>query len=381
MVHVGGAAGCSAARTVADVGAVQVVGDGVALGVVALLGRSVTAEDRGLNLTQTLRDAVDRRARQHEETEERHEAEDDAGAPERQACGQRATGDDAEHSAGVTHGVDVTRGRASADEVSDTGGAEGEDAETDRHAVGGLVAARVAEHVQTHADEHDRQDVGDDAERSRGDGVDDVTEHAGQVPPLARRDNDAEGEEEEADAVATVLRLEFGGAGADATHGASGDVGNPHPGATSGTAGGRRALLSRARTAPLAGRALGGRLLAGRFLRRGGAGARGGGAPTVRGTLLRYENAVVRGCFPCRHPARLREEACSSSAPRRGPRDDLAAPRGGVNSESHLTIRATSGTFVDGSRSRVSRCCPVTSSSAQPRLAGRQPSTAVGCSG
>ena len=55
-----------------------------------------------------------------------------------------------------------------------------------------------------------------------------------QAPPLAGGDDDGQGDEGEADAVAAVLGLEVAGRGADAAHGAAGHVRHPHPGAAHG---------------------------------------------------------------------------------------------------------------------------------------------------
>ena len=211
-------------------------------------------------------------------------------------------------------------------------------------------------------------------ERPGDDRVDDVADHALQAPPLAGGHDDGERDEGEADAVAAVLRLEVAGRAADAAHGAAGHVRHPHPGAA------HRAQRQRQAAAPRLRRGLAARC---RLARPGGA------APPARGTRGR---GTAGGAGPCgggsragRHARRLRESAAgitrhTHAATARSARgDDPFRP--GQRPGARLTWRKVRPAgWANRVQGRYLRS-QVMSASVQPRLAGRQPSSAVGCSG
>jgi len=84
--------------------------------------------------------------------------------------------------------------------------------------------------------------------------VHDLAERAGDTPPLTGGDDDGERDEREADTVAAVLRLEVGGAVADAAHRSPGHVRDAHPRVA------HRAEREGEASAPRLGRGLGGGL-------------------------------------------------------------------------------------------------------------------------
>src|SRR5665811_2427866 len=65
----------------------------------------------------------------------------------------------------------------------------------------------------------------------RDSGMDDVAGHTPEPPPFAGGHDDGQSEQEEADAIATVFRLEVAGTVPDPAYGAAGNVGHAHPGA------------------------------------------------------------------------------------------------------------------------------------------------------
>src|SRR5450631_4377618 len=65
--------------------------------------------------------------------------------------------------------------------------------------------------------------------------MDDVAGRAPQPPPLARGDQDGQGEQEQADAVAPMLRLELAGTVPDPAHSSPDDVGDTHPDGADGS--------------------------------------------------------------------------------------------------------------------------------------------------
>ena len=139
-----------------------------------------------------------------------------------------------------------------------------------------------AEQADAQEEQGERHGIGHAAERAGHHGVDDVADHAVEGPPLAGGDSDGQPDEEEADAVAAVLRLELAGAVPDLAHGAARDVRHAHPGAAD--------RAQRQRQSPALGLAAGCRLAA-----RGGLAVRG-----ARGGTAARRGARGRG-RTCRH--------------------------------------------------------------------------------
>ena len=115
-------------------------------------------------------------------------------------------------------------------EVREAAGREGQGDGADDDAVGRCLVLGQAQQAQAEREQHEGDGIGDATERAREDCVDDLTEHAVDAPPLAGRHDDGQGDEGEAEPVASVLRLELARARAHPAHRTTRDVGDPHPG-------------------------------------------------------------------------------------------------------------------------------------------------------
>ena len=235
-------------------------------------------------LGQPLGDHVDRCRGHDQQAEEAEHEQDRHGPVDGDGRLQRARGQEADDAAGVAHGAGaVGRVGNALGDVDQTRGGEGERAHPDADPrVGRRLVLRRAEQADAQEEQGERHGIGHAAERAGHHGVDDVADHAVEGPPLTGGDSDGQADEEEADAVATVLRLELAGAVPDLAHGAARDVRHTHPGAAD--------RAQRQRQSPALGLAAGCRLAA-----RGGLAVRGarGGTAARRG---------ARGCGrTCRH--------------------------------------------------------------------------------
>ena len=106
--------------------------------------------------------------------------------------------------------------------------------EADADAGVGRVVLRRAQQADAEEEQGERHGIRDAAEGAGDDGVDDVADRALEGPPLTGGHDDRQADEEEAEPVAAVLRLELAGAGADPADRAAGDVRHAHPGAPDG---------------------------------------------------------------------------------------------------------------------------------------------------
>ncbi len=99
-------------------------------------------------------------------------------------------------------------------------GAHGHDdeREPDRDAGVRLGALGVPHDAHREPEQQDGDRDAREAERPRDDAVDDLAERALDAPPLARRDDDREGDEGERDAVAPVCRVQVSCSSSDGAH-------------------------------------------------------------------------------------------------------------------------------------------------------------------
>ena len=192
-------------------------------------------EDPVTHLTQPLRDHP-HRGRGDDKQPEKAEHEQQNERPDgRDGGGQRAGGEEAEDASGCAHSVGTGRRRRYAvRQVGDPAGGEGQGEGSDDDPVGRRVVIGSAKQAQAEHEQHQRQGVGDPSERPGGDSMDDVADDPLEAPPLTRRNDDRDRDEQEADTVTTVLRLEFGGGVANLADGAAGDVRHPEPGSAHG---------------------------------------------------------------------------------------------------------------------------------------------------
>ncbi len=221
-----------------------------------------------------------------------------------------------------------------------------------------------AQQAQAEEEEAERHGIRDAAEGARHHGVDDVAQDTLERPPLPGRDEDGHADEEEADAVAAVLRVQLAGAAADAAHGAAGHVRDAHPGALD------RAQRQRE---PAAAGLAAGRRLAG----RAGLAVRGPrcGAATARGA--RRGGRTSRHASQGTRPTHRTHVSHAPQTPR------VSAPSDGSRSAASAVSRDENhrppAGYLAGAAATV--LAQVMSVSAKPRLADQQPSSAVGCSG
>ena len=179
---------------------------------------------------QPLRDLVHRGCRDDQEAEEGQEQQERHRHPGRQGRRERGGGQVADHAAGVPHLVRaVRRTRQPGREVHQTRGGHAEGGQTDRDPVGGLDAFGMAQQPYPEPQEDQRQDERDAPEGARDDGVLDVAHPPGQPPPLAGGDDDGRSDEQQAEPVPPVRRIEVPGPGTDAPGRPTGEVGHAHP--------------------------------------------------------------------------------------------------------------------------------------------------------
>ena len=179
---------------------------------------------------QPLRDLVHRGCRDDQETEEGQEQQERHRHPGRQGRRERGGGQVADHAAGVPHLVRaVRRTRQPGREMHQTRGGHAEGGQTDRDPVGGLDAFGMAQQPYPEPQEDQRQDERDAPDGARDDGVLDVAHPPGQPPPLAGGDDDGRSDEQQAEPVPPVRRIEVPGAGTDAPGRPTGEVGHAHP--------------------------------------------------------------------------------------------------------------------------------------------------------
>ena len=175
---------------------------------------------------------VDRRRGDHEDAEEGEQDQqrhDDVRRPHQ--VEQQAGHDEADGAAGGLERVGVAeRGlRVAVGDVDDAEHAERERGPADDLAPGGTVVQRVAHVAPADEDQHQRQEPADLADRSGGDGPDDLHDAARELPPDGGRGDHGQAEHDQPDAVATVLGLEVAGGAPDAARGRPQTVGDRHP--------------------------------------------------------------------------------------------------------------------------------------------------------
>ena len=171
----------------------------------------------------------DEQAEEAEQEQQRHGAVDGDGRLE------RAGGEEADDAAGGAHAVGALgRGGDAGGDVGEAARGEGEGRGADGGAGGGGVLLRGAQHPDAEGEQHERDGVADLAEGAGDDGVDDGADGSRHPPPLAGGDDDGEGDEQEADAVAAVLGLEVAAGVAHLAGDGAGGVRQAHPGALDG---------------------------------------------------------------------------------------------------------------------------------------------------
>ena len=167
---------------------------------------------------------------EHEDPEQAEQHEQGHGAVHRHRRLERAGREEPDDPARLAHRVGAhRRGRDVVRDVDQAAGREGQGGGADRHPRGGGLVPWCAEHPQAEEQQDDRDGVPDLAERAGDDGVDDHPDGAGHPPPLPGGDDDGERDEEQADAVAAVLRLEVATGVADLAGDRAGGVRQAHP--------------------------------------------------------------------------------------------------------------------------------------------------------
>ena len=184
-------------------------------------------------LAQTGRNHPDRCSRHDQEPEEPQQQQQGDGPHGLDRGNDRARGQEPDDAAGVTH-PERTVGRAwqAGGNVNQAGCGDGQRRRADRESVRRGLVPRCTQEPDTEQQQGDRGGIGDPTEGPGDDGVDDLAGRALQPPPLAGGDQDGQCEQEQADAVAAVLRLELAGTVPDPAHGPAGHMGQAHPGGT-----------------------------------------------------------------------------------------------------------------------------------------------------
>ena len=134
--------------------------------------------------------------------------------------------------------------------MGEAAGGEGQGRRAHGGPGGGGVLLRGAQHPDAEGEQDERHGVPDPAEGAGDDGVDDGADGTRHPPPLARGDDDGEGDEQQADAVAAVLGLEVATGVAHLARHRAGGVGQAHPRALHGAQGQRQAAAAGAGPTP-----------------------------------------------------------------------------------------------------------------------------------
>jgi len=359
-----------------------------AVGVTAVT--TVPVQQPVTQLTQSLRHLAQRSAGEDQKAEDPEQDEDDDRARCRHRRGEGAGREEPDDAAGRPHVVGPVRWVGNA--VSDVGQparGEGQRGRSDEQPVGhGRVVGR-AQQAEAEEEQDERQRIPDPAEGARHDGVDDVSGHPRHAPPLAGGDDDGQADEEEAHSVTTVLRVEVAGRAADAADGPTRQVRDAHPRAahrpqrqrqppgTGRTLAGRG--LSRRRTTTSAGRLTRRRHPPGGRARRGGRGTgRHGANATRKSPQTHASHASQRRPGPAHRSARC-APICSEAMDHRARSADRLAVRRCLRGPPHTLSRTRLSPReavppVDIVGAVPLPLAQVMSASAQPRLAGQQPS-------
>ena len=302
--------------------------------------------------------------------EAQHQQQRD-GSPGLDGGNDRARGQEADDAAGITH-LEHSVGRAgqAGGNMDKAGRSERQRCRADGDAVGRGLVLRGAQQPDAEQQQGDRDGIRDPAEGPCGDGVDDLSRHALESPPLAGGDHDRQPEQEQAHAVTAVLRVELAGTVPDPADGSAGDMGHAHPGGADRPQRQRKGLHPWPSTWNLGPLVCAG-AQPGRCVRwPDGMGWRVQTSDARQG----YESPQSAEYGKDTPVSRVTRVASTSIVPAWPPE---AARR--ALAPSHIPIRTGLGS-APGPDSRYSPS-QVMSTSVQPRLAGRQPSSAVGCSG
>jgi hypothetical protein len=196
-----------------------------------VLGRR-TSEQLVAQLGQPGRHLVDRRAGDDQDAEDREQHQqgyDDQGAAQ-QVHEQRGH-DEADGAAGLLEvlGVPAVRARHAVGDVHQAEHAEQQRRPADDLPACRTVAVGVAQGAPGHEAQQQRHEPAEQADRAVHDGAGEVTDPAGQLPPDRGGHHDGQPEQEQAGAVAAVLRVEVPGGVPDLADGRTQHVGDAEP--------------------------------------------------------------------------------------------------------------------------------------------------------
>ncbi len=149
-------------------------------------------------LGQTCRDAVHGRRGDDQQTEETQQQQDGDRAPHRETGLQRTACEIPDHAARRAQPREpVTRRGRPRRQMRQTTGREQQRRHADRDAIHTLVVIRLTQDQQTDEQQHQRHRQGHQTHRARRDRMDRLAHDARQTPPLTRRDDDRQRDEQQ----------------------------------------------------------------------------------------------------------------------------------------------------------------------------------------
>ena len=195
--------------------------------------RRLPAEQAVAQRRQLDRHLVDGRRGDDQHAEERDEGEQRHDDVRRAEQVEQQAGDDvADRAAALLERAGVAEGRlrVAGRDVDDAEDAEGQRQPADELTSRRAVALGVAHVAHPDDGQHDRDQPADLADRAGHDRANGLGGAARQLPPRGRGRDDTQADQQEADAVATVLGVELAGGAADASGDRPDAVGDRQPG-------------------------------------------------------------------------------------------------------------------------------------------------------
>ncbi len=179
---------------------------------------------------ETCRDRRDRGGRDDEDAEEREQHEEQAGDDRVRGRDHRRGRQPADPAAAGLHGGAAVGGeRGAVQDVDQAARGQDQRAPADRDATRGRALVRVTQHAPGEAEQQEREDPVEGAHGAGDHGADEAAEPGRDVPPHGERDEHGEADEEEAQTIAAVRRVELAGAAPEPADGAAEHVTDPDP--------------------------------------------------------------------------------------------------------------------------------------------------------